>query len=45
MVEYTDDLATPSWQSLPNVNGDGTIKTVSNTAPGVPKRFFRFKTL
>lgn len=45
VVEYTDNLAVPSWQPLPNVNGDGTVKTVSNTAPGVPQRFFRFKTL
>jgi hypothetical protein len=43
-VDYSDDLAQPNWQPLPNVIGDGTIKTVSNTAPGVPQRFFRFRT-
>jgi len=45
LIEYADDLASPSWQPLPNVNGDGTVKVVSNTAPGVPQRYFRFRTL
>jgi hypothetical protein len=45
VIEYTDDLGAPSWQPLPNVNGDGTVKAVSNTAPGVGQRFFRFRTL
>ncbi|HEY0549822.1 MAG TPA: alpha-amylase family glycosyl hydrolase [Verrucomicrobiae bacterium] len=45
VIEYTDDLANPNWQSLPNVNGDGTVKVVSNNAPGVPQRFYRFRTL
>ncbi len=45
VIEYTDDLANPNWQSLPNVNGDGTVKMVSNNAPGVPQRFYRFRTL
>jgi len=44
-IEYTDDLANPNWQSLPNVIGDGTVKIVSDTAPGVPRRFYRFRTL
>jgi len=45
LIEYTDDLANPSWQSLPNVIGDGTVKMVSDTAPGVRQRFYRFRTL
>ena len=45
LIEYTDDLANPVWQSLPNVNGDGQVQVVENTAPGVPQRFFRFRTL
>jgi hypothetical protein len=45
VVEYADDLASPNWQPLPDVDGDGTVKVVSNTAPGVPQRFFRFRTL
>jgi hypothetical protein len=44
-IEYTDDLANPDWQSLPDVEGDGTLQMVSNTAPGVVQRFFRFRTL
>jgi hypothetical protein len=27
------------------VNGDGEVQVVENTAPGVPQRFFRFRTL
>jgi glycosidase len=45
VIEYTDDLAEPNWQPLPNVNGDGQVQMVENTAPGVPQRFFRFRTL
>jgi hypothetical protein len=44
-IEYTDDLANPSWQLLENKNGDGEVQVVENTAPGVPQRFFRFRTL
>ena len=45
LIEYTDDLANPAWQPLPNVNGDGQVQVVENTAPGVPQRYFRFRTL
>jgi hypothetical protein len=40
-VNYSDSLATPSWQYLSNVDGDGTVKTVSNSAPGVTQRYYR----
>jgi hypothetical protein len=44
-IEFADDLANPDWQSLPSVIGDGSVKTMSNTAPGVPQRYYRFRTL
>jgi hypothetical protein len=45
VVEYTDDLANPDWHSMPNVNGDGSVKVINDTAPGVSQRFYRFRTL
>jgi len=45
VIDYTDYLANPDWHSLPNVNGDGSVQTVNDTAPGVPQRFYRFRTL
>jgi hypothetical protein len=45
VVEYADDLANPVWHSMPNVNGDGSVKVISDNAPGVPQRFYRFRTL
>ncbi len=43
IVEYTDSLLNPNWQLLPIQNGDGTVKTVTNTAPGVPNRYYRVR--
>jgi hypothetical protein len=39
--QYSDSLAAPSWQSLPNIAGDGTVKSVTNSAPGVAQRYYR----
>lgn len=43
IVEYTDSLTNPNWQALPTQNGDGTVKTVTNSAPGVPNRYYRVR--
>lgn len=43
IVEYTDSLLNPNWQLLPTETGDGTVKTVTNTAPGVPIRYYRVR--
>ena len=43
IVEYTNSLFNPNWQPLPTQNGDGTVKTVSDTAPGVTIRFYRIR--
>ena len=45
VIDYTDDLANPNWQSLTNIVGNGLTRGITNTAPGVLQRFYRFKTL
>jgi len=40
-VTYTDSLTSPSWQTLTSVSGDGSLKTVTNSAPNVAQRFYR----
>ena len=40
-AQYIDSLSTLNWQSLPSVAGDGTVKTITNSAPGVSQRFYR----
>ena len=40
-VNYADSLTAPNWQTLFNVPGDGSVKTVTNSAPGVAQRFYR----
>ena len=39
--QYADSLVTLNWQSLTSISGDGTIKTATNSAAGIPRRFFR----
>jgi hypothetical protein len=40
-AQYVDSLTNLNWQSLPSVAGDGTVKTVTNSAPGVAQQFYR----
>src|SRR5882724_11588863 len=40
-AQYVDSLSTLNWQSLPVVAGDGTVKSITNSAPGVAQRFYR----
>jgi hypothetical protein len=40
-VQYADSLEIPNWQSLAPVIGDGSVKSVTNSAAGVRQRFFR----
>ena len=40
-VQYVDSVSTLNWQNLPSISGDGTVKTVTNSAPNVPQRFYR----
>lgn len=39
-VLYSSSLSPANWQTLTSVSGDGTIKTVTDTATG-PQRFYR----
>lgn len=43
IVEYTDSLVNPNWQLLPPETGDGKVKTVTHSAPGVPLRYYRVR--
>ncbi len=43
IVEYTDSLTEPNWQVLPTQTGDGTVKSVTDSAPGVPNRYYRVR--
>ncbi len=45
VVDFTDNLAAPNWQLMTNVVGNGLVKEISQGAPGVPQRFYRFRTL
>jgi hypothetical protein len=40
-VQYVDSLSALNWQNLPSITGDGTVKTVTNSAPNVTQRFYR----
>jgi hypothetical protein len=39
-IQYTDDLANPSWTTLYSFIGDGSLQSVTNS-PGVAQRFYR----
>jgi hypothetical protein len=40
-VQYVDSAGAVNWQNLTIVTGDGTTKTVTNSAPGVVQRWYR----
>jgi hypothetical protein len=40
-VSYANSLSSPSWQTLTNITGNGSVITVTNSAPGVTQRFYR----
>jgi uncharacterized repeat protein (TIGR01451 family) len=40
-VQYTDSLATPNWQTLQTVPGDGSVHTIAVPLTSPAKRFFR----
>ncbi len=43
LVEYTVSLSAPNWQPLPNVSGDGTVKTVTDAVAGGGQRYYRIR--
>lgn len=40
-LEYSDSLISSSWLGLPSITGDGTVRSVTNSAPSVAQRFYR----
>ena len=40
-VSYANSLASPNWQNLTSVAGNGAVITVTNSVLGVSARFFR----
>jgi hypothetical protein len=40
-VSYANSLSSPSWQTLTNITGNGSVITVTNSAASVTSRFFR----
>src|SRR5471032_3233182 len=40
-VSYANSLSSPSWQTLANITGNGSVITVTNSASGVAQRFYR----
>jgi hypothetical protein len=40
-VSYANSLSSPSWQTLTNITGNGSVITVTNSTPGVAQRFYR----
>lgn len=40
-VSYANSLSSPSWQTLTNITGNGSVMTVTNSAPDVAQRFYR----
>jgi hypothetical protein len=40
-VSYANSLSSPSWETLTNITGNGSVITVTNSAPGVAQRFYR----
>ena len=45
LVEYTDTLPPASWTTCQTFAGDGSPHSVTNVAPGILQRFFRYRTL
>jgi hypothetical protein len=40
-VSYANSLSSSSWQTLTNITGNGSVITVTNSAPGATSRFYR----
>jgi hypothetical protein len=43
LVEFTDSLLQPTWQTLPGITGTGAPETVIDPVPGVDQRFYRVR--
>jgi hypothetical protein len=43
ILEFTDSLSDSEWQALPAIQGDGTVKTLSDPSPQSQQRFYRVR--
>ena len=43
IVEYADSLLNPTWQPLPTVSGDGSVKTVTDITATPGQRYYRLR--
>jgi hypothetical protein len=41
LAQYKNSLDDPSWQTLQTINGDGSVKTITDNNANVPTRFYR----
>jgi hypothetical protein len=41
LAQYKDFLSDSNWQTFESLPGDGTAKTITNSLPLAPQRFFR----
>src|ERR1039458_9554051 len=41
ILSYVNSLSNPSWQTLTNITGNGSVITMTDSAPGVAQRFYR----
>jgi hypothetical protein len=41
IVSYANSLSSPSWQTLTNITGNGSVIIVTNSALSSPQRFYR----
>jgi T5SS/PEP-CTERM-associated repeat protein len=44
VLEYTDQLESPSWAAVDTRSGTGALLTVQDTTATVPRRFYRVRT-
>ncbi|HXR03294.1 MAG TPA: hypothetical protein VN836_01130 [Verrucomicrobiae bacterium] len=40
-VLSSDSLTGPTWQTVTNISGDGSVKAITNSAPGVTWKYYR----
>ncbi len=42
-LEFTGDLSQPAWSSLATLEGDGTMRLLTDPSANSPKRFYRLR--
>jgi hypothetical protein len=44
VLEFKSSLTEPTWTPFPPVLGDGTIQTLTDSTPGLSRRWYRVRT-